>query len=161
MKQATLTRQASTPQGTPGELTTDQSTDVFATLELPWQNDQPDVSCIPPAPGETVTYLVKKAPSEHMTRLFNKHFPGVDMYEMQDVQGRSGCFIHPGNWAGDVSQGYRSDVEGCILLGLSHADLEGQAAVISSVTAIGEFLALMGGEDFQLTIKSAATSAAV
>lgn len=143
MKQVFITRQPSTNQGTFGTLTTDQSEDVFASGELPWKNDASMVSCIPVG-----IYTCSLTPNQRMMDLF-----GLTMFQILDVPGRTDCFIHPGNYCGDVSLGWKSDVEGCIILGLSQGYLMNQQqAVISSRPAIKEFMALMGTDDFQLTI---------
>ena len=123
--------------GTPGTAQLDNGL-FFDSLELPWKNNQPDVSCIPAG-----VYQAALA--------WMPHF-GKDMYLLQDVPGRNSVFIHPGNWAGDVSQGLRSDVEGCILLGLSTGEIEGQEGVCESVTAIDRFMAACGGQPITVVI---------
>lgn len=153
MKNALLTRLESDDQGTRGDIITNASADKFFTNELPWRDVDGDgregnasnVSCIPDG-----VYICKITKNDRMTKLFGK-----DLYEIQNVPNRSGCFIHPGNWAGDVSKGFKSDVEGCILLGLSQGELSNQKAVIESRGAVKAFMALMGGEDFELAIVSA------
>lgn len=75
------------------------------------------------------------------------------IFHVQDVPGRSYILIHWGNWAGDVSMGYRSNVEGCILLGKYHAELCGQRAVACSRTTVRRFMEYMQGRRFTLTIR--------
>jgi hypothetical protein len=60
--------------------------------------------------------------------------------------------IHSGNHAGDVSKGLRSDVLGCILLGLGLGELLGQKAVVSSRLAMDRLRSVVGKESFELVI---------
>lgn len=73
-----------------------------ASLELPWQGNLPNVSCIPAG-----NYLVSK-----------KHSPkfGVGTFSVNNVPGRNHILIHAGN--------YTRDIEGCILLGQKFADID-------------------------------------
>jgi hypothetical protein len=70
-------------------------TSPLPTLELPWRNNAPDVSCIPAG-----TYGVALAWSKKFARL-TPHLFGVP--------GRSYIEIHPGNWTENTA--------GCILPG--------------------------------------------
>jgi hypothetical protein len=54
---------------------------------------------------------------------------------------------------GSVSQGFKSDVLGCILLGTESGTLNNQLAVLNSREAITQFEAIMNGQDFNLTIQ--------
>lgn len=65
------------------------------TLELPWLNNDPAVSCIPEG-----SYICPPAWSDRFQRL---------MPRLLYVPGRSGILFHPGNYA--------VDTRGCILLG--------------------------------------------
>ena len=67
---------------------------TFVSLELPWKNNEHQISCIPV--GE---YVVKKSYSEHLGYVF----------EVCDVPERSRILIHKGN--------YVEETKGCILLG--------------------------------------------
>lgn len=72
------------------------------TLELPWVDNKPRVSCVPS--GE---YIAKKRWSEKYK----------DHYEICDVPDRSLILIHAGN--------YRKDTKGCLLLGNMFLDIDG------------------------------------
>lgn len=114
------------------------------TAELPYRNNQPDISCVNPGyypAGFTLT---------------PKHPLGIFMLQ---VPGRTACEIHSGNYAGDVNKinpktgsPYRSDVEGCILLGKDIGISYGQKILVESRVALAQFMALMGKEPFQLEI---------
>lgn len=123
-------------QGTTGILTTPFGFQCY-TLELPWRNNQKNISCIPP--GEYVTKF-KTSPK------YGK------VYHVQDVPNRTFILIHSGNWAGDVKKGYRTHVNGCILLGLKKGLLDGQVAVLNSRLAVSRFVRHMKNVDFILNI---------
>lgn len=71
---------------------------------------------------------------------------------MHGVEGRTSILIHSGNWAGDVSKGYKTNVEGCILVGKRRGVVYDQKAVISSVMALNNIRTYLQGEEFCLTI---------
>lgn len=144
MIRLTLQRLETGDEGTFGKLTLpdDLGGHVFATGELPWRDNAKGKSCIPAG-----TYLCKW----HVSPKFGP------CYIVTDVGGRSFILIHKGNWCGDEDLGFKSNVDGCILLGLSRGTLtpEGmkpQLAVISSSQAIGAFNEAMKESDFELTI---------
>lgn len=132
----TLTRGQSTNQGTPGHLT-GAGLSLF-TLELPWRDNAPRVSCIPSG-----QYLCRFCYSP----AFKK-----DLYRLQDVPGRSGVLVHAGNWAGDISLGFRASSQGCIVVGKTIGQAAGQLAVLNSADALRAFHERMGGEAFTLDI---------
>lgn len=98
----TVERSISTLQGTIGTLFIDGAPFCF-TLELPWKNNKSNVSCIPDGKYSAKLATASKFKSPR--------------YLLENVVGRSGIFIHAGNWGGSVSDGYKSDIEGCILVG--------------------------------------------
>jgi hypothetical protein len=104
-------------------------------LELPWLNNQHDVSCIPAG-----TYLCVLKP-----------FHNVMRYELQAVPGRDAIFIHEGNYA----SGIKIDTEGCILLGSALQDInnDNQLDVIDSVQTVKKFMDELNNMSFTLTIK--------
>lgn len=87
------------------------------TLELPWKDNQPNISCIPA--GE---YTVVP----HYSRKF-KH-----CFHIKDVPGRTAILIHSGNFAGDRELGFRSHSYGCILVGSKFGYIYNQFAVLCS-----------------------------
>lgn len=75
------------------------------------------------------------------------------VYEVKKVPGRSAILIHAGNYAGDTSKGFKSNVLGCILLGQSFGIMSGQRAVGNSKAAIKAFMAEMDDEPFTLEVE--------
>lgn len=103
---------------------------TFRTLELPWKDNKPRVSCIPEG-----TYKAIK----HISPKFNKSF------WLQNVPGRSEILVHPGN--------YTSQILGCILPGETIQDINGDT--IDDVTKSGPTLNLlwdMMPEEFDIEI---------
>lgn len=74
------------------------------------------------------------------------------VYEVKSVPNRSATLIHKGNFCGDKKKGFKSDVEGCILLGMTLAKLEGQQVVAQSRIAFDKFMLLAAGKPFDLEI---------
>ncbi|MNQ95974.1 hypothetical protein D3C85_1115590 [compost metagenome] len=71
------------------------------------------------------------------------------------MPGRTAILIHSGNYAGNVDKGQKSNVEGCILLGLSRNTQSGQPMIQESKAAMKAFTEKMGGRPFTLTVISA------
>jgi len=134
---ATIVREKSNDQGTPGKLYA--LGQWFYTLELPERDNKPYVSRIPEG-----VYLVEWT--------FSKKFERYT-YELSEVDGRWAIRIHPGNWAGDVTLGFITDLLGCIALGEARGTLKGQIAVLNSRSAVEKFQNLMEQKEFILTIK--------
>ena len=96
----TLTRTQSDERGTVGTLSTNMGFKCN-TLELPWKNNQSNISCIPK--GE---YVLKMTPGTKWNGYYEAVSPGG---------GRAGCRMHPNIWwAGDKSLGYKCEIQGCI-----------------------------------------------
>lgn len=135
MRKATLTRTKTGNAGTFGVLEIDG--ERFRTGELPWRDNARGKSCVPAG-----TYRVSWQPSGKYGK----------KYELQDVPGRSDILIHAANLVGDKDLGLKSEVDGCIALGLGKGFVNGQEAVVQSQDAVRAFEAYMGKEDFELTI---------
>jgi hypothetical protein len=103
---------------------------VCFTLELPWLNNQSNISCIPEG-----TYQAKVAYSPKHKR---------NLYWLQNVPGRGSVEIHIGNLV--------KDTLGCILLGSSRSSKRN--AVYSSRLAFDSFMEMMGGQEFTLIISN-------
>lgn len=99
--------------------------DAF-TLELPWEDNKPFVSCIPEG-----TYKAKKymSPSKKQTVLM-----------LDDVPGRTYIQIHAGN--------YTRQIEGCILIGngIKFLDKDGIPDISDSGNALKTLLELIPDE---------------
>ena len=80
------------------------------TLELPWKNNERQVSCIMPAPGAERTYKArktKKSPSFNYEHL-----------DILDTPGRTAVKVHAANYA-------QLQLLGCIAVGDKLADING------------------------------------
>ena len=125
-------------QGTQGMLYSDDY--ACYTLELPWRENQKNISSIPAGKYECKIRVSPK---------YGK------IYWVTEVDGRTYILIHAGNWAGDKEKGFKSNVNGCILLGKKKGLLSKQWAVLNSRVAIREFMDKMGWEPFTLHIHEA------
>lgn len=140
MKEVYLFRTVTHDQGTEGILATNGF--FCKTLELPWRNNQRSISCIPS--GE---YYVKIRQSPKYG----------SVYWVTDVPNRSWILIHAGNVAGDVSKGFRTHVNGCILLGKKHGFLYDQRAVLTSRPTVRGFRSAMQDKPFKLIVVGGGT----
>jgi len=102
------------------------------TLELPWKNNQHDISCIPIG-----SYDCQWTFSPHLNRY---------TYEVLNVPNREGIRIHSGNFV--------SDLLGCIALGTAESDLnrDGMIDIMNSRWAIETFENIMDKQPFTLII---------
>lgn len=136
MRRATLLRLESGDQGTFGILSSERFT--CFTTELPWRNNEPSKSCIPPG---TYTAAWHRSPRFGWT------------YKLQQVPGRSEILLHSGNYAGDTDRGYISNSHGCILLALKLGTLDKQKAGLMSRVAVSNFNKYMNQDPFLLEIR--------
>lgn len=106
------------------------------TLELPWKDNQHNISCIPAG-----TYVCSVS---HMGTM------NIDAYLLAGVPNRGGIFIHPGNYA----FGKQVDTEGCILIGNAFEDRNGDGTddVVNSRATFAQFMSYFANEPFELTI---------
>lgn len=150
MIRATLLRSPSTDEGTFGTLQVHATrVDSFRTIELPWRDNSPQLSCIPAG-----AYRCRLGPT-------SKWSPRADgrLFEVTGVPGRSAIKIHAASWAGDVRKGLHADLLGCIAPGKTTGKLtppdtgKPQAAVLSSRVALTELMTLLGDDDFELTVE--------
>ena len=108
------------------------------TAELPWRGNKTAVSCIPAG-----RYECEMVDSPKYGRV----------YGVKAVPGRSHILIHAGNWAGDTSKGYKSNSNGCILLGSSVGEISGQEGVASSRFTLGKFEKFLNSQPFILQVQ--------
>jgi hypothetical protein len=104
------------------------------TLELPWNGNQKNSSCIPVGNYEVVKY---DSPNKGMVFL------------LKDVPGRDSIEIHSGNYAA----GNHIDTKGCILPGAGFEDIngDGNLDVFDSRKTMDRLLAVLPDE-FTLNI---------
>lgn len=126
-----LKRFSSTDKGTFGVLLDEKGLPICDTVELPYKDNVPKISCIPA--GE---YLAKKS-------FYNKG--GYECYELQGVPNRSDILIHVGNTI--------NDIQGCILIGYGWGRLATYPAVVNSRDIFKSFMYMMKDEEqFKLVI---------
>lgn len=123
-----LTRILQTDVATYGVLSNDNYP-LCVTLELPWLNNEPNASCIPPG-----QYNVQQFQStEH-----------GQVWEIMDVPDRSAILLHEGN--------FPSNSRGCIICAQYFA---GQSATIYNSDITIELLRNVLPPQFTLTITNA------
>lgn len=103
----------------------------WQTLELPWKNNQSNISCIPDG-----VYIAERD---------FYHHGGYECFELRNVPNRSEIKIHIGN--------YPKDVKGCIVLGTDrNVD---HPMVTNSRAAFKDFMDYMDGvERFKIEIET-------
>lgn len=145
LRTAVLSRFETGDQGTFGRLVAD-GLSLF-TGELPWRNNEPSISCLPPEPGgEPIVY----------TAAFNNspRF-GRSLYLLAPTDPRAGIRVHPANLMGDSMKGLKCQLNGCIALGERLGWIEGQKAVLLSAQAVRKLEEHFGGRSFTLEIRNA------
>ncbi len=98
------------------------------TLELPWKDNLPDISCIP---GGVYAFEKWHSPTFHTA-----------VFRILYVPGRSNILIHPANFV--------RQLRGCIAPGLSKADIDGDGKldVTKSRKALYNLLAIAPEKGF-------------
>ena len=137
MKDVKIIRNVKTESdGTFGILTVDDFS--CFTGELPWEDNHKGKSCIPVG---TYTAKIFQSPK------FGK------VYKLEGTEPRTFILIHAGNFCGDVEQGKKSDVEGCILLGTKLGVINNQKVISDSKTAVKAFMKITDDEDLNIIIE--------
>jgi hypothetical protein len=140
MTKVTLKRESDNGVQTTGILFVEKDGQVrtFKALELPFKNNQHNISCIPEG-----VYKCKYTRSNRLSAL-----KGTDFYtyEILDVPNRDGIRIHSANYA--------SQLLGCVALGKDFRDLnnDGNVDLTDSRMAVEGFELLMNKKAFTLTI---------
>lgn len=132
----TLRREKSEDDGTYGVLQFPDGTSLM-TIELPWIENKPRISCIPPG---TYRCEIKQSPKFGAS------------YEVKNVPGRSAILIHAGNSAGNVEKGMKADSLGCILLGMGRGRKGNQKVITGSKAAMQAFYDKMANQPFMLNV---------
>ena len=131
IKDLKLKRVVSNCNGTFGVMLDSEDRPFAVTLELPWENNKQNVSCIPA--GE---YKCQSVQSPKFG----------DTWEICGVKGRDDILFHKGN--------YLRDTHGCILVGL-HFGLyaDGKPCIVASKEGFNELRdKLAGARTFNLKI---------
>ena len=102
---------------------------LFPTLELPWKDNQHNISCIPAGVYKAIYIFSEK---------FQKH-----LFILQNVPGRDAVEIHIGNTV--------IDTLGCVLIGMEFSLSE--FAIVNSKLAFDNFMFMAPKEGFTLTVK--------
>ena len=136
-----LVRVSSSDQGTAGVLYGPDGEEICRMTELPWRDNARGRSRIPAGLYE-VAYMERSASGKYH-----------DVYHVLGVPERAGILIHPGNWAGDRTLGYRSDSWGCLLPCSKHGVLLGQFAGLASRSALARIHAITDRKGFILQIQ--------
>lgn len=137
MFRLTLERHESGPQGTFGRLCLPNKTFLY-TGELPWVDNEANISCIPKG-----DYLGSWTLSVRFKR---------KLYLLTPTDPRTGIRIHSANLMGSIQAGYHSQLNGCIALGEKLGWIDGQKAILLSVSAIRKFESSLGGKPFILEV---------
>lgn len=127
----TIFRFEQTDFATYGRLEDAEHRQLAVTLELPWRNNMPNVSCIPAGTYTAVRYHSPKH--------------GYDLFMITGVPHRSAIEMHIGNLP--------PDTDGCVLLGSNIGTVDGHHGITGSQAAFARFMDRMRGIDaFPLTI---------
>lgn len=103
---------------------------ICFTLELPWAENHPALSCIPEGKYDCIRHDSPDHPNT---------------WEVTDVPNRSEILIHNGNTA--------KDTKGCILVGDSFGIIDGENAVLNSVMMLNK-LRQVWPDNFALQVSS-------
>jgi hypothetical protein len=128
-----LIREHYGPNGTEGMLYVDGH--KFFTLEEPWKDNKPSVSCIPVGEYQVAPW----------NWAGDKRFKYSRTWQVLNVPKRSGILIHSGNTI--------KDTRGCVLIGNKRGWLDGLPAVLESKLALNRLRDILGEKEFTLTIK--------
>jgi len=132
MKHIVIVRSFQDDRCTLGMLTIEEvEHDPFFTLENPWLNNKPMVSCIPPGVYGCTPFSGAKYKA---------------VYQVHSVPGRTYILFHVGNYA--------SNTHGCILLGLGSTCVADRPMITHSRLAVDKFKKIIGeNNDFRLEIR--------
>lgn len=104
---------------------------IFYSLELPYKNNEKNISSVPLGSYQCVRHWSRKFPYQHL--------------QLLDVPNRSGILIHAGNTVKDTT--------GCILIGKGLTSANNLTA--TSRKAVDEMMELLGNHDVTLRISEA------
>ena len=132
-----IKRWLSQEHGTFGAWCDDEGYPFMPSLERPWKENQPYVSCIPAG-----IYLYKRV----LTNMKSVHRAGYEeTFEAQNVPGRTVIRVHPANWA--------HELQGCQATGSAYGYINDTPAIESSQDAFKEWMEMLDGiDEFELEI---------
>lgn len=110
---------------------------LLRTGELPWRDNKRANSCIPIGKYE-------------VTWSYSNKFGYC--YRVLNVPGRSGILIHPANYMGLASDGFKQELQGCIAFGLGAGRHGNQRILTSSRIAVGALNRSLDRKNFILEI---------
>lgn len=127
-----LIRTVAMPKGTLGFLHWNDF--KCKSLELPWLNNQPKISCIPVGSYDCIWSF-----SPHMKKF---------TFEVTFVNNRAGIRIHSAN--------FTRQLLGCIALGdlFKDLDVDGVTDILHSGATLDKFETLLGRKSFRLNISN-------
>ena len=112
------------------------------SLELPWIDNTPWISCIPEGEYKAICDLSDTKGGVGVIKLLNGQ-----------IDGRTDVWIHVANYAGDRNKGYKSEIYGCVAVGSGFDDSE-QKKVYPSSPAMKELLSRLPDREFVIKITS-------
>lgn len=124
-----IIRRPSTETETMGEWLNDDGSTLCYTIELPWKDNDPQISCIPEG---TYIFLKYESPTKGQ------------VWMAQNVPGRSDIELHNANFA--------YQLRGCLGVGSEIGQIGGVNAVLNSVSTLEELRGILP-ESFPLTIQ--------
>lgn len=142
MASAILNRFYESDQGTKSVLlafNNKQEKKSFRILELPWRNNEQNISRIPNGKYNCKIHKSKKFGT---------------VYHIENVENRTWILTHSGNFAGDTSKGFKTHSYGCLIIGKYFGVLSNQLAVLLSRVTLKDFMNFMNYENFELTIRT-------
>lgn len=145
MNKYVLKRIETSDEGTFGMLKDTQGFTICYTGELPRYGGNPDIEN-----ERKVDCIIA---GTYVCKIKTEWSRFGHVYRLENVPNRSEILIHAGNYCGNKAKGYKSDVEGCILLGTEIGKLGNQQAVKNSKVALTAFMKLLADQPFLLEIK--------
>ena len=113
---------------------------ICYTLERPWLDNEPNVSCVPAG-----NYRMKPHTSPSKGKTYYLRSLDDDSVKLFGPAKRTHILLHPGNTIEDSA--------GCILVGDSYGIIDGQIAVMNSKKTFERILNLFKWRDFNLEIE--------
>ncbi|UTV30181.1 DUF5675 family protein [Photobacterium atrarenae] len=127
--------------GTFSTLHTQDGQQLCCMVECPWQNNQPNISCVPPG---TYQFIPHQSPSKGTCYALEAQTLGVTRF---GPSTRTHCLMHIANRA--------SELKGCMAPGTHFGIWKGEWAVMNSESAFNGLMTFLGGKKWLLEIVNA------